>query len=184
MKLLREVVEPQLVELRDALLERDDVVAAERLEGRLRRVDADAGRAVQVEALARVEGLLWAGALLQRRQRRRCRGREVGRGPLVRLAHVEQERVAGRDVGLDGLEVRRQRPRRARVVGRLLLTIAVVAPLFFYRYVGMLLSQSGDRTAETSSAVPTSVDRTAVGRTVGMSDGRTAGRTVGNIRKL
>ena len=45
MKLLGEVVEPQLVELRDPLLERDDVVAAERLEGRLRRVDADAGRA-------------------------------------------------------------------------------------------------------------------------------------------
>ena len=45
MKLLREVVEPQLVELRYALLERHDVVAAERLEGRLRRVDADAGRA-------------------------------------------------------------------------------------------------------------------------------------------
>ena len=45
MKLLREVVEPQLVELGDALLERDDVVAAERLESRLRRVDADAGRA-------------------------------------------------------------------------------------------------------------------------------------------
>ena len=69
MKFLREVVEPQLVELRDALLERHDVVAAERLEGRLRRVDADAGRAVQVEPLRRVEGLLWAGALLQRRQR-------------------------------------------------------------------------------------------------------------------
>ena len=45
MKLLREVVEPQLVELGNALLERDDVVAAERLEGRLRWVDADARRA-------------------------------------------------------------------------------------------------------------------------------------------
>ena len=45
MKLLGQIVEPQLVELRDPLLERHDVVAAERLEGRLRRVDADAGRA-------------------------------------------------------------------------------------------------------------------------------------------
>ena len=76
---------------------------------RLRRVDADARRAVQVEPLRRVQRLLWAGALLQRRQRRRRRGREVGRGPLVGLAHVEQERVAFCDVGLDGLEVRRQR---------------------------------------------------------------------------
>ena len=49
---------------------------------------------MQVEPLRRVEGLLWAGALLQRRERRRRRGREVGRGPLVGLAHVEQERVA------------------------------------------------------------------------------------------
>ena len=49
MKLLGEVVEPQLVELRDPLLERHDVVAAERLEGRLRRVDADA-RGACVEA--------------------------------------------------------------------------------------------------------------------------------------
>ena len=68
-------------------------------------------RAVEVEPLRRVEGLLWAGALLQRRQRRRRRSREVGRGPLVGLAHVEQERVAFCDVRLDGLEVRRQRPR-------------------------------------------------------------------------
>ena len=66
---------------------------------------------MQVEPLRRVQRLLWAGALLQRRERRRRRGREVGRGPLVGLAHVEQERVASRDVGLDGLEVRRQRPR-------------------------------------------------------------------------
>ena len=94
MKLLREVVEPQLVELRDPLLERHDVVAAERLQARFGGVDADARRAVQVEPLRRVEGLLWAGALLQRRQRRRRRGREVRRGPLVRLAHVEQDRVA------------------------------------------------------------------------------------------
>jgi len=35
----------------------------------------------------------------------------MGGGPLVRLAHVEQERVAAGHVGLDGLEVRRQRPR-------------------------------------------------------------------------
>ena len=39
------------------------------------------------------------------------RGREVGRGPLVGLAHVEEERVAARDVGLDRLEVRRQSSR-------------------------------------------------------------------------
>ena len=63
-------------------------------------------RAVQVEPLRRVERLLRAGALLQRRQRCVRRGRKVGRGPLVRLAHVEQERVAAGDVGLDGLEVR------------------------------------------------------------------------------
>ena len=66
---------------------------------------------MEVEPLARVEGLLWAGALLQRRERRVRRGGKMRSGPLVRLAHVEQERVAARDVGLDRLEVRRQRPR-------------------------------------------------------------------------
>ena len=35
------------------------------------------------------------------------RGSEVGGGPLVGLAHVEQERVAAGHVGLDGLEVGR-----------------------------------------------------------------------------
>ena len=68
-------------------------------------------RAVEVEPLRRVEGLLWARALLQRRQRCVRRGGEVGRGPLVGLAHVEEERVAFCDVRLDGLEMRRQRPR-------------------------------------------------------------------------
>jgi len=88
MKLLGQIIKPQLVELRDPLLERDDVVAAERLEGRLRRVDADAGRAVQVEPLRRVEGLLWAGALLQRRERRGGRLRAV-------FGHVARSRGGG-----------------------------------------------------------------------------------------
>ena len=45
MKLLGQIVEPQLVELRDPLLERHDVVAAERLQARFGGVDADARRA-------------------------------------------------------------------------------------------------------------------------------------------
>ena len=63
--------------------------------------------------------------------------------------------IGGPDMGEGG------GPRRTRAVGWLLLTIAVVAPLFFYRYVGMLQSQSGDRTAEILASSPASVDRTA-----------------------